>query len=197
MNTHKFSKILTLLQAELGAPAGLAYDISFNKFGIRLCFLGLSQNIASYTRRLCRRIVEHPSRLLEGPEQLPSSVVDSAVRNAYRAGNLSPQRKRQIMTLLRESSAAEAALEGIAFFKSCSGGVCFTQGDLLPKEAAAILGDVKTIFRKVVGSNNIRPNAIPEVEDLIYRANWIPRSASSCTIAGASLVSNPCGRIPR
>lgn len=183
--------------AELGAPAGLAYEISFNKFGMRVSFLGLSQNIASYTRRLSRRIVEHQSRLLEGPEKLPPSVVDAAVRSAGLAVNISPQRKRQILSILRESSAADAAVEGVAFFKSCSGGVCFTQGDLLPKEAAAILGDVKAIFRKVIGSN-VRPNpAVPEVEDLIYRASWIPRSASSCTIAGASLVSNPCGRVPR
>lgn len=162
-----------------------------------MCFLGLSQNIASYTRRICRRIVDHQSRLLEGPEKLPSSVIDAAIRSAYRAANVSSQRKRQIINILRESSATDAAVEGIAFFKSCSGGVCFTQGDLLPREAASILGDVKTIFRKVVGSNNVRPNAVPEVDDLIYRANWIPRSASSCSIAGASLVSNPCGRVPR
>ncbi len=135
--------------------------------------------------------------LLEGPEKLPSAVVDAAVRSANRASNISTQRRRQIMNLLRESSSTDAALEGVGFFKSCSGGVCFTQGDLLPREAVAILGDVKTIFRKVVGSNNNRPNAVPEVEDLLYRANWIPRSASTCTIAGASLVSNPCGRVPR
>lgn len=164
---------------------------------MRVCCLGLSQNIASYTRRLSRRIVEHQSRLLEGPEKLPSSVVESSVRTVNRAVNISPQRKRQIVNLLRESSAMDAAVEGVAFFKSCSGGVCFTQGDLLPKEAAAILGDVKAIYRRVTGSN-VRPNAAtPQVEDLIYRANWIPRAASSCTVAGASLVSDACGRVPR
>jgi hypothetical protein len=101
------------------------------------------------------------------------------------------------LKILKDSSAIDAAVEGIAFFKSCSGGVCFTQGDLLPKEASAILGDLKSIFRKVIGVN-VRPNpAVPDVDDIIYRANWIPRSASTCTIAGASLVSNPCGRVPR
>lgn len=141
--------------------------------------------------------MEHQSRLLEGSDRLPPSVVEAAVRSAARARNISLQRKRQIMSLVRQSSATDAAVEGVAFFKSCSGGVCFTQGDLLPKEAAAILGDLKTIFRKVIGSN-VRPNpAVPEVEDLIYRADWIPRSASSCTISGASLVSYPCGRVPR
>jgi insulysin len=183
--------------AELGAPAGLAYEISFNKFGMRVCFLGLSQNIASYARRICRRIVEHQSRLLESSEKLPVSVVEAASRSASRAPRVSPQRKRQILKILKDSSAIDAAVEGIAFFKSCSGGVCFTQGDLLPKEASAILGDLKSIFRKVIGVN-VRPNpAVPDVDDIIYRANWIPRSASTCTIAGASLVSNPCGRVPR
>jgi insulysin len=183
--------------AELGAPAGLAYELSFNKYGMRVCFLGLSQNIASYARRISRRVVEHQSRLLEGPERLPLSVVEAAARSASRAAGISPQRKRQILKIINDSSAVESAVEGIAFFKSCSGGVCFTQGDLLPKEAAGILGDLKTIFRKVTGAN-VRPNpAVPDVDDIIYRANWIPRSASTCTIAGASLVSNPCGRVPR
>jgi len=183
--------------AELGAPAGLAYEISFNKYGMRISFLGLSQNIASYARRVSRRIVDHPSRLLEGPETLPSFVVDAAVRTVSRISTVSPQRKRQILNILKESSAVDAAIEGIAFFKSCSGGVCFTQGDLLPKEASSILGDLKLIFRTVIGVN-ARPNpALPEVEDIIYRANWIPRSASTCTVAGARLVSNPCGRVPR
>merc|ERR1719469_1621751 len=31
--------------AALGAPGGLAYDVSFNKFGLRICFLGISQNL--------------------------------------------------------------------------------------------------------------------------------------------------------
>lgn len=193
----KLSLSLSLSKAELGAPAGLAYEISFNKFGMRICFLGLSQNIASYARRLSRRIVEHQSRLLEGPENLPASVVEAAVRSANLASNLSSQRRRRILTLLRESSAAEAAVEGIAFFKSCSGGVCISQGDLLPKETINLLGDLKGIFRTVTGTNVKQSPALPEVEDIIYPARWIPRSASSCTIAGASLVSDACGRVPR
>ena len=183
--------------AELGAPAGLAYEISFNKYGMRLSFLGLSQNIASYARRISRRIVDHHSRLLEGPENLSFSVVDAAARTAVRASGVSPQRKRQILRILKESSAVDAAVEGIAFFKSCSGGVCFTQGDLLPKEGSGLLIDLKSIFRRVIGVN-ARPNpALPDVEDIIYRPKWIPRSASTCSVAGASLISNPCGRVSR
>jgi insulysin len=114
--------------AELGAPAGLAYEISFNKYGMRISFLGLSQNIGSYARRLSRRIVEHPTKLLEGPERFPASIVEASLRSANRATNTSPRRKMQTIGLLRESSTTEAAVEAIAFFKSCRGGVCFSEG---------------------------------------------------------------------
>jgi insulysin len=114
--------------AELGAPAGLAYEISFNKYGMRIAFLGLSQNIGSYARRLSRRIVEHHTKLLEGPERFPASIVEASLRSANRATNTSPRRKMQTIGLLRESSATEAAVEAIAFFKSCRGGVCFSEG---------------------------------------------------------------------
>lgn len=114
--------------AELGAPAGLAYEISFNKYGMRISFLGLSQNIGSYARRICRRILEHQSKLLEGPERFPASIVEGAIRSANRATNSSPKRKIQTIGLLRDSSTTEAAVEAIAFFKSCRGGVCFSEG---------------------------------------------------------------------
>lgn len=171
--------------------------MSFNKFGMRICFVGLSQNIASYARRFCRRFVEHQTRLLEGPESLSPLVVETALRKANGGINMSALRRRRIVSLLQEASAVDVAVEGIAFLKSCSGGVCFTQGDLTPREAVALLGDLKTILRKATGSNVKPTPAIPEVGDLTYRANWIPRSASSCTIPGANLVSNPCGRVPR
>ena len=164
---------------------------------MRICFLGLSQNIASYARRLSRRIVEHQNKLLENQELFSSKIVEAASRNALRTPNLSQQRRNEIVNILRESDSTEAAVEGIAFFKSCSGGVCYSQGDLLPKETAALLGDLKVIFRKVTGSN-VRPvPASPELEDLVYRPNFIPRSASVCSIPGANLVSDPCGRVPR
>ena len=106
------------------------------------------------------------------------------MRSANRAPNLSPQRRRKILNLLRNSSAFEAAVEGLAFFKSCSGAVVVAQGDLLPTEVVSLLGDLKSIFRSVTG-NNVGRSAIPEVEDIMYRPNFIPRSASSCVIAGA------------
>jgi hypothetical protein len=164
---------------------------------MRMCFLGLSQNISSYARRLSRRTVEHQSRLLASSDRLPAVVVESAIRTANKAPYLSQRRRKEIVSLILEASAAEVALEGIAFFKSCSGGVCFTQGDITPKEAISLLGDLKSIFRSVTGSN-VRPTpAVPEVEDILYRPAWMPRPASSCTIAGASLISDACGRVPR
>lgn len=197
LNFFLFLPFFAFPKAELGAPAGLAYDISFNKFGMRICFLGLSQNVGSYARRVCRRIVRYQTKLLEGSEKIPQGAVDAAVRSADRARYLSSNRRRMIERIIRESTATDAALEAISFFKSCSGGVCFSQGDVLPRETVNILADLKNIFRSVTGSN-VRPSpAIPEVDDIMYRVNWIPRSASSCSIAGSTLISDACGRVPR
>jgi len=182
--------------AELGAPAGLAYEISYNNFGMRICFLGLSQNIASYARRLSLRVVDHTNQLLEGPDQISDNVIDASIRNINRF-RMSPQRKSLVLNTLRQTTASDAAREGTGFFNSCSGGVCFAQGDLLPSEALDLLADLKKIFRKTAGGNLLPFPAVPDVDDLLYRATWIPRSASVCTISGASLISNPCGRVPR
>jgi insulysin len=182
--------------AELGAPAGLAYEISYNKFGMRVCFLGLSQNIASYSRRLCRRIVDHTNQLLEGPDQIPDLIIDASIRNTNRF-RMSSRRKRLVLNTLRQTTASDAAREGTSFFNSCSGGVCFAQGDMLPSEALSLLADLKKIFRQTTGANVLPFPAVPDVDDLLYKANWIPRSASVCTISGATLISNPCGRVPR
>ena len=180
----------------MGAPAGLAYEISFNKYGMRICVLGLSQNIASYTRRICRRIAIHQTKLLEGPVKFAPNVENIATQSANRA-KISTQRRTQVKASIREATATDAALEGIAFFKSCSGGVCFSQGDMLSKEVSDLLGELKLIFRSVTGSNVSPVPAVPLVEDIVYRPLWIPRAASSCTVAGASLASDACGRIPR
>ena len=163
---------------------------------MRICFLGLSQNIASFARRLSRRIVAHQSRLLEGPDRLPSEVVESAVRNVNRARGLSPRRRKLFIDILRSSTSADAAVEGISFFKSCSGGVCFSQGDLLPKETVALLADLKVIYRSVTGTNE-KISGVPDKEDILYRPLWIPRSASPCSIPGATLLFDACGRLPR
>lgn len=182
--------------SELGAPGGLAYEISYNNFGMRVSFLGLSQNIASYARRFARRMIDHTSQLLEGPEEVSSQCVDAAIRNTN-FFRIPPSRKQQIVGALKQTTAPDAAREGTAFFRSCSGAVCFSQGDLLPTESLSLLAELKEIFRKTTGTNVYPAPPVPEVADLMYRANWVPRAASVCAIPGAALVSNPCGRVPR
>jgi hypothetical protein len=78
---------------------------------MRLCFQGISQNLASYSRRFCRRLVQHHKDLLEGPEILDKSITDTALQGATRATGVSPLRKREIEKVLRSSSAYEAATE--------------------------------------------------------------------------------------
>jgi insulysin len=182
--------------SELGAPAGLAYEISYNNYGMRVAFLGLSQNLPSYARRIARRMIDHTNQLLEGPEEIDPKVLEASIRNTNRF-RMAPNRKQQVVGSLRQTTALDAAREGTAFFRSCSGAVCFSQGDLLPTESLAVLADLKEIFRKATGTNVSPTPVIPEVKDLLYRAKWIPRAASVCAIPGASLVSNPCGRVPR
>jgi insulysin len=183
--------------AELGAPGGLAYDLSFNKFGLRLTFLGISQNLPSYARRFSRRIVEHHFRLLEGPEMFPFTVTSRAVLAASKTPGLSPQRRRLIVSNLRRSTAYEAATEGIAFLRSCTGGVCFAQGDLLQEEVAALLSDLKDIFSGVTGTGIRESPVFPSIDDLLYTPIWKPRSASPCLLPGVPLVNDFCGRVPR
>jgi hypothetical protein len=70
-------------------------------------------------------------------------------------------------------------------------------GDLLPTEAVSILSDLKGIFKQVFGKGIGVGVAVPELQDIVYRSNWVPRSASSCTVSGSSLISDACGRVPR
>lgn len=183
-------------KAELGAPAGLEYAISFNKFGLRICFLGISQNIASYARRFCRRLVIEHTLLFKGPDQLDPTVVDMSVFIANRATSLSPLRKRQIVSKIKESRSSEVALEGYSFLKSCSSAIVLAQGDLLPKEAVGLVNDLQGIFVDDMSNDGSQTSAVPPLGDVLYKPYWKPRS-SSCSIPGVPLVSNACGRIQR
>ena len=100
---------------------------SFNKYGLRLCFLGISQNLPSYSRRLCRRLVKHHKDLLEGPEELSKSVKEIALFNAMRTPGLSATRKREIERVLEGTTAFEAATEvsGRRPFASLPGFILF------------------------------------------------------------------------
>jgi hypothetical protein len=96
---------------------------------------------------------------------------------------------------LRRASAYEAAAEGIAFLRSCTGGVCFAQGDLLYSEVMGLLEDLKMIIEPSLGQSRVSKAATPEITDLLYKSNWKP--SGSCSISGVSLVSDACGRLPR
>lgn len=78
---------------------------------MRLCFLGISQNLASYARRFCRRLVRHHRNLLNGPESLDQSIRDKALYDARRISGLSNVRRRQIENILKDTTAYEAATE--------------------------------------------------------------------------------------
>jgi len=178
---------------ELGAPGGLAYDISFNKFGMRLCILGVHQTLPSYARRLARRLVQHAYTLLQGREKFSSKFVDRSVAAISRlpiAG--SPLRKRSILSAMKRTTAYEAATEGIAFLRSSSSATSFAQGDLF--EIESLMEDMQSIFGPEMSLK--RPiSATPTISDLIYRTNWKP--SGICTLAGLQLVSDACGRVIR
>jgi len=79
---------------------------------MRICFLGVSSNLASYARRFCRRLVKHHRQyLLEGPELLEASIADTALREAIRTPGLSAIRRGEIEKILRQSTAYETATE--------------------------------------------------------------------------------------
>ena len=78
---------------------------------MRVCFLGISQNLPSYARRVCRRLIKHHRDLLNGQEFFESLVTDKALFDAKRASGVSNVRKRQIETILKDTSAYEAATE--------------------------------------------------------------------------------------
>lgn len=165
---------------------------------MRIAFLGINQNLSSYARRFCRRLVEHPRNLLEGPEFLSSKITNAAVASARRARGFSQQRRSQIISAVRGSTAYEAAAEGNAFLRSCTGAVCFAEGDWsTTREVLNLQNELEKIFAPYLSPGRNSVPAIPSLDDLIYKPTWKPRFASPCTLAGVTLVSDACGRIPR
>lgn len=183
--------------AELGASGGLAYELTFNKFGLRIAILGISQTLPSYTRRLCRRLINHHFELFNGPEMFRKELYRYALVTESRVPGVSRIRQSLLMSNLRRSTAYEAASEGLLFLKSCEGAVCFAQGDLLPKEVDLLLGDLREIFGPAIGSSGKSVSATPSISDLVYKPFWKPRAGSPCFLPGASLMNDSCGRIPR
>lgn len=194
-----FEQAITDL-AELGAPGGLAYDISFNKYGLRLTFLGVSQTLPSYARRMARRIAQHQMMLLNGPVMLAAVVTSAAIASVSTAPGMSSGRRRRAVSSIRSSTAHDAATEGRAFLSSCTGAVCFTEGDLLLSESIQLLVDLRDILKSSLGGANLplqASAATPPLDELLYKPVWKPRYASACAIPGVYLMSDACGRIPR
>jgi insulysin len=184
--------------AELGAPGALSYDMSFNKYGMRLSFLGVSQNLPSYTRRLCRSLVDHHSNLLKGQEIFSRRVTTAAVAEARRTRGLSQQRRGQLVSSLRRTKTYAAAAEGEAFLRSCTGAVCFAQGDWdTTGEVLALQSELEGIFSPYTSTGRATLSAVPTLNDLIYIPIWKPRFGSPCSLAGIQLISDTCGRVPR
>lgn len=187
-----------LLQVELGVPAGLAYELTFNKYGLRICFTGISQNIAAYARRICSRLVVHHESLSKEAKFSPSLIaVEMNEVNRQRAASL--LRKRRQISALKEVTPIQAAAEGKSFLASCSGGLCLAQGDFLPKEAICLIQELQEILGPVIDQNGARQGepAIPELPEILYKPGWKPRSGALCLIPGMSLICDACGRIPR
>jgi len=179
--------------AELGIPGALSYEVSFNNFGIRICFQGLSATLPSYTRRFCKRFVKYHSRLIDGSEELLPSVVDKAVFQAKR--RLNGLQKRQTISVICDSNAKNAGREGQLFFESTSRVACLVQGDFLPDEAIGLMDELQKIFHGYIYLDRSKPVMLPELKDLLYKPQFKPSSGSSCFIAGAYLISDACGRV--
>ena len=183
--------------AELGAPGGLAYELRFNANGLRISFLGLSQTIGSYSRRMIQILMKHQQQLLKS-KTLPDSVINSALMDLNKARGLSPSRKRIVLNTIKNASSKEVAMEGMSFLQSVTGVVAFSEGDILPGETEALFNDLRNILKDSIGDNNGKGiQVIPSVDELVDVPVWKPRNASPCYIAGVSLISDACGRVLR
>jgi len=187
--------------AELGAPGGLAYELQFNIYGLRMSFLGLSKTIPSYARRLTQLMVRHQRNLLKGSKTLPTPLINTGLAGVSRSRELSPSRRRVATDTMQKATTYDVALEGTEFLDSCKGAVCFSEGDLTLPETESLLDDLRNILDNSIGGysadDQLQFAAIPSADELTDTPIWKPRNAVPCYIAGVSLMSDACGRIPR
>jgi insulysin len=185
--------------AEQGASGGLAYETRFNQYGMRISFMGPSQTLQSYAKRMMQLLVEHQMQLLKGKRSLRNRSI--AIADANKATDLSLVRRKSIINTLQKAKQYDVALEGIFFLRSCSDAVCFSQGDVTPDETRELLDDLRQILAGSVGGRSNRGKdpllEIPSIDDLINLPTWKPRNASPCYVPGVSLMSDACGRILR
>jgi len=180
---------------ELGLPGALSYEISFNNYGLRICFQGVSQTLPSYARRFCTRFVEYGSKLVDGTKSLSPSVVDKAVFQAKR--RLYGLQKRQTISVLCESSGKDAGREGKLFFESTTRVACLVQGDFPSDEAIKLVDELQQIFQGHIHLDPAKATPSPELRDLLYKPQFKPSQGSTCFIPGAYFISDACGRVLR
>lgn len=226
--------------AELGAVAGLAYELRFNQYGLRISFLGLntqqqqgnssSSNLPSYIKRFFKKMIIHQKKLSEwrfGSARNNASLLEqrfelcreNAISDVIKTKEriLSQTQKNRIKRALEVSSVADVSYEGKTFLKSIHGAVGFTQGQgqqgsSSPFSEEQLMSDIREILEDSIGigssgspssssspleDNNNEIVMIPEIEDLVDIPVWQPRFASICSITGITLLSDPCGRVPR
>jgi insulysin len=181
--------------AELGASGGLAYDISFNKFGIRFAFLGVNQTLPSYVRRVFRRLLEHRQRIDYSVNL--AKARSNAISYARSARGLSPGRRARIISNLRTASYLDIEREGSELIDSITGAVAISQGDF--EAAIDVVKDLDSIFAADAAVGKFGPPMMPltSIGELCYKPNWKPRFASGCYVPGVNFMSDACGRIPR
>jgi insulysin len=182
--------------AELGAAAGIAYETSLNRSGLRLCFRGVSQTLPSYARRFCRRLIQHHVKLLDGSTKMADSVPFRASAIANRSPQMTRAEKDYVANFVIGVSERDVANEASFFLKCTSGGYLITQGDILPRESLKLLSELQFIFRDYTKASNSFA-ASPDLRDLLYRPIWKPNVSSPCLLPGVPLISDACGRVRR
>lgn len=181
---------------ELGAPGGLAYDVSYNRFGIRFAFLGVSTTLPSYTRRMMRGLVSFRLQ----PIVIKQSVRRLAIRSIRQARGLSPVRRQIILSNLRAAMNAQVEEEGDRLFRSLTGVVCFSQGGVSEQETEMLASEVRSVLtQSIINEKDVlqQQSAIPDLSDLVYKPTWKPRFASGCFVPGVPFMADACGRIKR
>ena len=182
--------------AELGAAAGIAYETSLNRSGLRICFRGVSQTLPSYVRRFCRSLVRHHGKLMDGSTKMGYSVPKRASALANRSPQMTRAEKDFVADFVTKVSERDVANEASSFLKSTSGGYLIAQGDVLPRESQQIASELQIIFQNYLkASNNFL--ARPELRELLYKPIWKPTDSSPCLLPGVPLIADACGRVPR
>ena len=83
--------------AEQGAQGGLAYEVRFNKYGMRLTFYGPSQTLPEYAKKMVHLLVKHKVQR----ERL-RIIRPVATKDAENAQNLSLIQKNMLLMLYRK-----------------------------------------------------------------------------------------------